>query len=78
MSTILIEKNIELIIDEIYNRISLDIPYDSELKIYNLSILKKVNSFFEEREEYEKCIIVTSFIKKRYNHDINYHLDSKS
>lgn len=76
MNSILVEKSIESLMSDVYNRIVNNKPYDSELKIYTFSILRKVNRFYEEKEEYEKCIIITNFIKERKNHEKNFYLFS--
>lgn len=57
---------------EIYNRISKDKPFDDKLKPYKKSQIEEVLEYFEDREDYEKCQIISDFIKKRFNHVTNY------
>ena len=57
---------------EIYNRISKDKPFDNKLKPYKESQIKEVLEYFEDREDYEKCQIISDFIKRRFNNVTNY------
>ena len=58
--------------NEIYIRISQDKPFDDKLKPYKESQIKEVLEYFEDREDYEKCQIISDFINKRFNHVTNY------
>jgi hypothetical protein len=57
---------------EVYERISQNKPFDTNLKTYKESQVKDVLDYFEEREDYEKCQVISKFINERFNHDINY------
>ena len=57
---------------EVYERISQNKPFDTSLKPYKESQVKDVLDYFEEREDYEKCQVISNFINERFNHDINY------
>jgi hypothetical protein len=53
---------------EIYERISQDKPYDKKLKIYSKEEIEFILSYFEKKEDYEKCNIIHTFMKNRFNH----------
>lgn len=65
------------ILDTMYNRICKNKPFDKKLKPYSKKDLKKLLTYLEQKEEYEKCQVVNNFIKKRFNHEYNYILSSK-
>ena len=58
--------------NEIYQRISENKPFDINLKPYKESQIKEVLEYFEDREDYEKCHIISNFLNKRFNHVTNY------
>lgn len=58
--------------DEIFDRVSKGIPYNKNLKAYSQSEIESSIRYFIEGEEYEKCSILNSFLKERFNHEINY------
>ncbi len=60
------------VMNEIYERISQNTPFDKKLKPYSKKKVESVKFFFEEREEYEKCHIINKFIKERFDHNINF------
>jgi len=60
--------------DEMYDRILQNKPFDSRLKPYSKNNLKQLLSYLEQIEEYEKCQIINIFIKKRFNHKYNFIL----
>jgi hypothetical protein len=41
--------------NEVYNRISQNKPFDKTLKPYKKSHIDEVLEYFEDREDYEKC-----------------------
>lgn len=58
--------------NEIYNRISQNKPFDVKLKPYKESQIKEVLEYFEDKEDYEKCQVLSDFINERFNHITNY------
>ena len=58
--------------NEIYQRVSENKPFDYNLKPYKESQIKEVLEYFEIREDYEKCQILSNFLNSRFNHTINY------
>jgi hypothetical protein len=60
--------------ENIYNRICENKPFDEKLKPYSKKDLKKLLFYLEQKEEYEKCQIVNNFIKERFNHKYNFIL----
>jgi hypothetical protein len=58
--------------NEVYNRISQNKPFDKTLKPYKKSHIDEVLEYFEDREDYEKCQILSDFINSRFNHVTNY------
>lgn len=65
-------KYLSSFMNEVYDRVSKNKPFDSKLKPYKESLIKDVLNYFEEKEDYEKCQILSDFINKRFNHNINY------
>ena len=57
---------------EIYQRICENKPFDKNLKTYKENLLTMVLNHFEEKEDYEKCQILSDFINERFNHVKNY------
>ena len=60
------------VMNEIYDRILLNKPFDKNLRPYTKKEVKMALFFFEDREEYEKCKIINDFIKKRFSHGVEY------
>ena len=56
----------------VFNRVKSGAPYDRKLKLYSEKYLIKVVKKLEEEEEYEKCSILSEYIKERFNHELNY------
>jgi hypothetical protein len=56
----------------VFNRVKSGTPYDRKLKLYSEKYLIKVVKKLEEEEEYEKCSILSGYIKERFNHELNY------
>ena len=56
----------------VFNRVKSGTPYDRKLKLYSEKYLTKVVKKLEEEEEYEKCFILSEYIKERFNHELNY------
>jgi hypothetical protein len=57
---------------EIYQRISENKPFDKSLKPYKESLIRDTLLYFEEKEDYEKCQVISDFINKRFNHVTNF------
>ena len=57
---------------EIFKRIRENKPFDKNLKPYKEDLLKMTLNHFEEKEDYEKCQILSDFINERFNHVKNY------
>lgn len=55
-----------------YERISSGKYYDISFKPYTMEFIGKIISYFEEREEYEKCKVLLDFSKERFDHEKNY------
>ena len=62
----------EFIMKETYNRIESNKCFDIKLKPYKKDFLEKLLLYFEEKEEFEKCVVINNFIKKRFNHKLNF------
>lgn len=58
--------------NEIYQRIYENKPYDFNLKPYKESQIKETLEYFEIREDYEKCQVLSNFLNNRFNHTVNY------
>ena len=56
----------------VFNRVKSGTPYDRKLKLYSEKYLTKVVKYLEVEEEYEKCYILSEYIKERFNHELNY------
>ena len=56
----------------VFDRVKSGTPYDRKLKLYSEKYLIKVVKKLEEEEEYEKCSILSEYIKERFNHELNY------
>lgn len=61
--------------NEILERLKQDKIYGHDLKPYTEKILKTTLNFFEEKEEYEKCIIILEKLN-RFDHKKNYKKES--
>lgn len=72
MSQNIVIKSYDNLMHDIYFRVSNNIPFDKNLKIYNSEIINKVIKFFEEREEFEKCHKIKTFLELRFSHELNY------
>lgn len=53
-------------------RIKSGLYYDKNLRIYDISLVKKMVSYFETIERFEDCQILVNFFEKRFNHQLNY------
>ena len=58
--------------NEVYDRVYKNKPFDDKLKPYKRSQIKKVLKYFEDKEDYEKCQVLSDFINKNFNHKLNY------
>jgi hypothetical protein len=58
--------------NEVYQRISENKPFDINLKPYKEEQIREVLKYFEDREDYEKCQVISNFLNIRFNHTINY------
>lgn len=65
-------RTLSSLMNEIYERVSQNKPFDSSLKPYKQSQIKDVLDYFEDKEDYEKCQILSDFINERFNHVTNY------
>ena len=72
MSEQLIMKGYEYLMDSTYDRVKKKKLHDENFKPYKIEYLEKVLYFFEEREEFEKCIDLRDLIKSKLEHDKNY------
>jgi hypothetical protein len=57
---------------EIYQRVYENKPFDKNLKPYKESLLRDTLLYFEEKEDYEKCQVISDFINQRFNHVTNF------
>ena len=62
----------ESLMIEVFERISENKPFDKNLKPYKEDLIKKTLGHFEDKEDYEKCQILSNFINQRFNHVTNY------
>jgi hypothetical protein len=58
--------------NEVYQRISENKPFDINLKPYKEEQVREVLEYFEDREDYEKCQVISNFLNKRFNHTTNF------
>ena len=58
--------------NEIYIRVSENKPFDANLKPYKESQIRGLLEYFEDKEDYEKCQVISDFLNKRFNHVTNY------
>lgn len=65
-------RTLNSLMNEIYERVSQNKPFDSNLRPYKESQIKDVLDYFEEREDYEKCQVLSDFLNLRFNHVTNY------
>ena len=61
-------RTLNSVMNEVYNRISQNKPFDKTLKPYKKSHIDEVLEYFEDREDYEKCQILLK--KKQESIDI--------
>ena len=60
------------VMKEIFERISENKPFDKNLKPYKESLIRDTLSHFEDKEDYEKCQVISDFINQRFNHVTNF------
>ena len=65
-------KSFDFLIQDTFSRIEKGFPYSINLKPYTQELVKEVLQYFEEKEEFEKCIIIHKFIQERFQHEKNY------
>ena len=65
-------RSYESVMKETYNRVESNKCFDIKLKPYKKDFLEKVLFYFEEKEEFEKCVIINNFINQRFSHELNY------
>jgi|LakMenEpi03Aug12_release.lakeMendotaPanAssembly.Ray.scaffolds.fasta_scaffold3400256_2 hypothetical protein len=63
-------KTVDSVMCEIYQRIVNKKPFDKNLKPYSKEKIEKVIEYFENKEDYEKCHELSSYIN--LNHEIEY------
>ena len=73
MTDKLVMKSYEYLMRESFNRIKDGKNYDVNFKPYSMEFIKKMISFFEEREEYENCQTLSKFLDIRFDHNLNYN-----
>lgn len=67
----------EYVINDTYERIINNKPYDDKLKPYSVDFLELILEGLIEREEYMKCQVIHDFMKTRYDHISNYECIKK-
>jgi hypothetical protein len=60
------------VMKEIFERISENKPFDKNLKPYKEGLIRDTLLHFEEKEDYEKCQIISDFMNQRFNHVTNF------
>ncbi len=50
-----------------YERIKNKLDYDENIVLYDEKYIKKLISYFIQKEEYEKCDFLKKYIEKRFN-----------
>lgn len=68
----LVLKSYEYLMQDTLDRIISGKVSDEKFKPYTEIFIRKVMKYFEDKEEYEKCKILSDFINTRFNHDLNY------
>ena len=72
MMETLIMHSYSYLMNNSYERINQGKYYDMNFKAYEKNFIEKMISYFEEREEYEKCKVLFDFSKERFDHEKNY------
>jgi hypothetical protein len=72
MSKLLRLRTQDSLMNEIFSRVITEKPFDKNLKPYSEKFLNKTLKYFEEKEEFEKCQLLSDFISRRFNHELNY------
>ena len=70
-------KSYDFLIESNLERIKLGKVFDQNLKPYEKNFLENMLKYLEERERFEDCLIISSLIKSRFDHDKNYIYDGK-
>ncbi len=65
-------KSVEASMIEICERILQNKPFHKNLKPYTLVEIKNTLNYFEKKEDYEKCLILHSFMQNNFNHGVDY------
>jgi len=65
-------RTLDSFMNEVYDRISKNKSFDVNLRPYKESQIKEVLEYFENKEDYEKCQVISNFLNKRFNHIENY------
>jgi hypothetical protein len=68
----MILRNFNFLMNECYERIKSNTPYDKDLKIYKVDYINEVIHYFELREEFEKCKYLKDYLESKLNHDFGY------
>lgn len=58
--------------NEMFTRISLNKPFDKNLKLYSKEDIVYLLTYLEDKEEYEKCQVISNYLQTRFNHSENY------
>lgn len=61
-----------------YKRIFHGKHFDENFKPYTQDFIKSIISYFEMREDYEKCQFLKEYISNRFDHEKNYYLNEQS
>lgn len=59
-------RTLDSVMLEVYDRITLNKPFDKKLKPYSKEKIKMALDFFERKEDYEKCKVIYDFINNRF------------
>lgn len=65
-------KSYEFLILSAFDRVVSGKFYDINYKPYTKNFLQKIVKFLEKNERYEDCFLLSSFIEKRFDHNVNY------
>lgn len=68
----LIIRSYDYLMNSTLERIEIGKCFDERFKPYKEDFIKNMISYFEDKEEYEKCKTLVDFIDERFNHDKNY------
>ncbi len=70
----IVAHNYSYLMNSCFERIKEGKCYDMSFNPYTMEFIDKIISYFEEKEEYEKCKVLLDFSKERFDHEKNYAL----